>query len=99
MKIYRGMDIGTAKPSLEQRAAVPHHMLDVVTPDVPYSAGRYAELSPEPSQGEACGALRLELSRPSLEQGLSQISVMIGFFGDGPCFVRLHSILGRRHRC
>ena len=43
MQVYRYMDVGTAKPSLEQRAQIPHHLLDVVTPDVPYSAGRYAE--------------------------------------------------------
>ncbi len=43
MQVYRYMDVGTAKPSPEQRARVPHHLLDVVTPDVPYSAGRYAE--------------------------------------------------------
>jgi tRNA dimethylallyltransferase len=41
MQVYRYMDIGTAKPTPEQRAQVPHHLLDVVTPDVPYSAGRY----------------------------------------------------------
>jgi len=41
MQVYRYMDIGTAKPTPEQRARVPHHLLDVVTPDVPYSAGRY----------------------------------------------------------
>ncbi|MBW1688072.1 MAG: tRNA (adenosine(37)-N6)-dimethylallyltransferase MiaA [Deltaproteobacteria bacterium] len=43
MQIYRYMDIGTAKPTLEQRARVPHHLLDVVTPDVLYDAGRYAQ--------------------------------------------------------
>ena len=42
MQVYRFMDIGTAKPTLEQRARVPHHLLDVVTPDARYSAGRYA---------------------------------------------------------
>ncbi len=41
MQVYRYMDIGTAKVTPEQRARVPHHLLDVVTPDVPYSAGRY----------------------------------------------------------
>src|SRR2546427_6669094 len=30
MQVYRGMDIGTAKPTLRERAAVPHHLLDVV---------------------------------------------------------------------
>ena len=42
MQIYRGMDIGTAKPTAEERAALPHHMLDVVEPTEPYSAAAYA---------------------------------------------------------
>ena len=41
MQVYRYMDIGTAKPTPEQRARLPHHLFDVVTPDVPYNAGRY----------------------------------------------------------
>jgi tRNA dimethylallyltransferase len=41
MQIYRGMDIGTAKPTPEQRKLVYHHMIDVVAPDQPYSAGDY----------------------------------------------------------
>lgn len=39
--VYRGMDIGTAKPSPAIRAAVPHHLIDVVDPAEPYSAGRF----------------------------------------------------------
>jgi len=42
MQVFRFMDIGTAKPSPAERALVPHHLIDVVTPDQPYSAGRYA---------------------------------------------------------
>jgi tRNA dimethylallyltransferase len=42
LQVFRFMDIGTSKPSLAQRARVPHHLLDVVTPDIPYSAGRFA---------------------------------------------------------
>jgi len=41
MQIYRGMDIGTAKPSLEQRKLVYHHMIDIAEPDQPYSVGDY----------------------------------------------------------
>ena len=41
MQVYRYMDIGTAKPSAEQQAQAPHHLLDVVNPDASYSAGRY----------------------------------------------------------
>ena len=43
MTIYRGMDIGTAKPSTEQQAAVPHHLIDIVEPDVEYSINCYLE--------------------------------------------------------
>ena len=42
MQVYRGLDIGTAKPSLADRARVPHHLLDVVPPTVDYNAGRYS---------------------------------------------------------
>jgi tRNA dimethylallyltransferase len=42
MQVYRFMDIGTAKPSLEERGRVAHHLFDVVAPDVEYNAGRYA---------------------------------------------------------
>lgn len=42
-QVYRGMDVGTAKPTLEERAAVPHHMLDLVDPSESYSAARYAD--------------------------------------------------------
>jgi tRNA dimethylallyltransferase len=40
-QVYRGMDIGTAKPSAEERSRVPHHLIDLVDPDQPYSAGRW----------------------------------------------------------
>lgn len=43
MAIYRGMDIGTAKPSTEQRALVPHHLLDIVDPIEPFSVSQYRE--------------------------------------------------------
>ncbi len=43
MQIYRGMDIGTAKPTAEERARLPHHMVDFLSPDTPYSAADYAE--------------------------------------------------------
>ena len=43
MQVYQYMDIGTAKPSSEERARVPHHLLDVVPPDVQYDAARFAE--------------------------------------------------------
>ena len=42
MQVYRGLDIGTAKPSAPLRAEIPHHGLDLVAPDEPMSAGRWA---------------------------------------------------------
>ncbi|NOY30533.1 MAG: tRNA (adenosine(37)-N6)-dimethylallyltransferase MiaA [Planctomycetes bacterium] len=43
MAIYRGMDIGTAKPTAEQQAQVPHHLIDVADPQEDYSIDRYLE--------------------------------------------------------
>lgn len=40
-QVYRGMDIGTAKPTPGERAGVPHHLIDVVDPDQAYSSGRW----------------------------------------------------------
>ena len=42
-QVYRGMDIGTAKPSAEERRAVPHHLIDLLDPTERYSAGRFRE--------------------------------------------------------
>jgi tRNA dimethylallyltransferase len=39
--VYRGMDIGTAKPSAEERALVPHHLIDIIDPAEAYSAARF----------------------------------------------------------
>jgi tRNA dimethylallyltransferase len=41
--VYRGMDIGTAKPGAALRARVPHHLIDIIDPDQSYSAGRWRE--------------------------------------------------------
>lgn len=40
-QVYRGMDIGTAKPTGEEQARVPHHLIDLVDPDQGYSSGRW----------------------------------------------------------
>lgn len=43
MQIYRGMDIGTAKPTPEEMQGVPHHMIDIADPAENYSVSRYAK--------------------------------------------------------
>ena len=40
--VYRGMDLGTAKPSRDERARVPHHLIDIADPDEPFTAGAYS---------------------------------------------------------
>src|SRR5713226_1909696 len=47
MLVYRGMDVGTAKPTLDDRARVAHHMLDVVEPSEPFSVALYQQLGRE----------------------------------------------------
>jgi tRNA dimethylallyltransferase len=54
-QVYRGMDIGTAKPSTEERRRVPHHLLDILDPTEAYSAGRF--------RADAIGAVRDILAR------------------------------------
>jgi len=40
-QVYRGLDIGTAKPSASERARIPHHLIDLAEPDESYSTGRW----------------------------------------------------------
>jgi tRNA dimethylallyltransferase len=49
--VYRGMEIGTAKPTLAERARVPHHLVDILTPDQPCTAGDYSRLGREAIAG------------------------------------------------
>lgn len=41
--VYKGFDIGTAKPTTEERHEIPHHMIDIVEPEFDYSAGLFAD--------------------------------------------------------
>ncbi len=45
MQVYRGLDIGTAKPSALERAAVAHHLIDCVEPDAPFDAAAFVQLA------------------------------------------------------
>jgi len=77
--VYRGMDIGTAKPSTEELAAVPHHLIDVIDPAESYSAARFREDALR-LMGEITGRGKLPLLvggtmlyYRALEQGLSDL--------------------------
>jgi tRNA dimethylallyltransferase len=59
-QVYRGMDIGTAKPSASERAAAPHHLIDIVEPSNRYSAARFvADATRLVAEIEGRGALPL----------------------------------------
>jgi len=45
LQVYRGLDIGTAKPSREERSRVPHHLVDILEPTERFSAGDFARLA------------------------------------------------------
>lgn len=47
MQIYRGMNIGTAKPAPEEQAGIPHHLLDIIEPGQPFSVADYQSLARE----------------------------------------------------
>ncbi len=51
MQVYRQMDIGTAKPTEEERTVCPHHLLDIVDPDTPFSAADYATYAMDALRG------------------------------------------------
>jgi tRNA dimethylallyltransferase len=78
-QVYRGMDVGTAKPSAAERAAVPHHLIDVVDPTDAYSAARFvAEAVPLVEAIAARGRIPLlvggtMLYLKALREGLSDL--------------------------
>lgn len=94
MQVFRFMDIGTAKPSLEQRASVPHHMFDVVTPDVPYSAGRYARDARAAADAIAARGKLVVLAGGT---GLYVRSFLDGLIDTGPPDRALRERLEREH--
>jgi tRNA dimethylallyltransferase len=64
MVVYRGMDVGTAKPTPEERARVPHHLIDVTDPAEPFSVARFQSLA-----REAVGTIRRRGHRSFLVGG------------------------------
>ncbi len=47
VQVYRGIQIATAKPSLEERRGVPHHLIDFISPEINYTAGQWARAAVE----------------------------------------------------
>jgi tRNA dimethylallyltransferase len=63
-QVYRGMDVGTAKPDARARASVPHHLLDLVDPDQPFTVAGWVEAA-----RELIGAIRTRGNLPMVVGG------------------------------
>lgn len=80
MQVYRHLDIGTAKPTLEERARVPHHLIDVADPDEPYHAGRFrAEAAREVEEIAARGRVAVVVGGTAL-----YLKVLLHGLAEGP---------------
>lgn len=93
--VYRGMDLGTAKPTAQERARLPHHMIDVADPDHPFTAGDYSQ--------RARAVLREIASRGKLPiatggTGLYLRALTEGLFAGPGRQIDLRERLQRSHR-
>jgi tRNA dimethylallyltransferase len=79
--VYRGMEIGSAKPTLAERGRVPHHLIDVFSLDQPCTAGDYTRLARE-AIGEIAGRGRLPIVAGGT--GLYLRALLDGLFAAPP---------------
>jgi len=89
LQVYRGLDVGSAKPTPQEQAAVRHHLVDVADPDEPFSAASYARLARE---ALADVAARGKLAIVAGGTGLYLRALLQGLF-EGPS--RDESLRGR----
>jgi tRNA dimethylallyltransferase len=78
--VYRGMDIGSAKPTQAQRVQIPHHLIDVADPDQPMTAGEYSRQARK-AMLQIAGRQRLPVATGGT--GLYLRALTLGLF-DGP---------------
>ena len=80
MQVYKGMDIGTAKPSLKERERIPHHLIDIRDPDEQFNAGDFVRLAEE-----ACISAAGRSSLPVVSGGTGfYLKNLIHGLGDAP---------------
>ena len=93
--VYRGMDLGSAKPSPEEQRSLPHHLIDVANPDQPFTAGEYSR--------QARHAMREIAARGHLPivtggTGLYLRALTMGLFAGPTRHEDLRARLNRSHR-
>jgi tRNA dimethylallyltransferase len=97
LQVYRGLDIGSAKATPGERAAVPHHLLDVVDPDALFSAAEYARLA-RAAVADIAGRGRVPIVAGGT--GLYLRALLFGLFEgparDAPFRARLAAFAARR---
>lgn len=92
LQVYRGLDIGSAKAAPEERARVPHHLVDVVSPQEAFSAAEYARLGREALAGIAS---RGRLAIVAGGSGLYLRALLVGLFAGPSRDARLRERLER----
>ena len=95
MQVYRGMDVGTAKPSAKDRARAPHHLIDIVDPSERYDARRYLG-----DLGAVLGDLRRR-AKPALLVGGTGFylkAILSGLFEGPPADLELRARIEARVR-
>jgi tRNA dimethylallyltransferase len=92
MQVYRGMDVGTAKPTPREQKGVPHHLLDVVEPDEAFNAAMYRDMA-LPIVKDI--ALRGKVCIVVGGTGLYIKSLVRGLFPCPPPGLRIRESLGR----
>ena len=75
MKVYRRMDIGTAKPDEELRRQVKYHLIDIVEPSESFNVGRFLELADEAISGI------LEVKKPLVAVGGTALYIKALLYG------------------
>jgi tRNA dimethylallyltransferase len=96
MTLYRGMDIGTAKPTAQQRRSVPHHLIDVIGPHEEFSLAQYVEAA------ERCAAEIVGRGRQVLFVGGTPLylkGLLRGIFQGPPADWELRHRLADGARC
>ena len=93
MQIYRAMDIGTAKPTPAEQAAVAHHMIDIVDPDQDFDAATYAAMA------TTCVQQIIDRGRTAFVVGGTGFyikALMYGLFEEGPSDPTIRRRLSRQ---
>lgn len=93
MQVYRYMDIGTAKPTLLEQEAVPHHMIDVVFPDSDFDAATYATMASACIDEVICRGRKAIVTGGT---GFYIKALMYGLFDEGPADPEIRRALKAR---